>query len=433
MRKILIRGGRIVDPAGGRINGKLDLLLAEGRIAEIDEDITPNGAEIIDASGCIVTPGLVDMHTHFREPGQEHKETIKTGSRAAARGGFTSVATMANTDPVVDSPKIVEDIIYRAKSDSSVNIFPIAGVTSGLKGEKLVDVERLIEAGAVGLSDDGNPVRDPEIMRQALTLSKEYRIPVISHCEDPDKTPSGWVMNEGEISSKLGLTGAPNSAEEIMLARDIKIAEDTGGYLHIAHVSTAGSVELIKRAKEKSINITAEATPHHFSLTDRAVVEYGSNAKMNPPLRSEKDVEAMINGLKDGTIDVIATDHAPHAPFEKNAGIEQSPFGIVGLETCVPLAITQLLNKGFLNISDLIAKLTINPSQILNLNKGTLKEGADADVTLINLDHEWEIKSMKFESKGRNTPFEGWVLKGLPVMTIVGGEIVYTRSLKDGT
>ena len=423
--KILIRGGNIIDPANDRECEVLDILLVNGKIASIGKNISVDNAKMIDAKGLVVTPGLIDIHTHLREPGQEYKETIRSGTRAAASGGITSTVTMANTQPVADSPQIIQDIINRAKREGIINVFPIGSVTMGLRGEELVNVDELVSVGAVALSDDGKPVRNAEIMRQALAHCKDYGIPVISHCEDIMEPYTDWVMNRGETASRLGLVGLPNSAEEIMVERDIKLAENTGAHLHIAHVSTAGSVELIRRAKRKGINVTAEATPHHFTLTDAAVEKYGANAKMNPPLRSQKDVDAVIAGLACGTIDVIVTDHAPHAPFEKDQGIEKAPFGVIGLETCLPLVITQLVYQKHFTISEAIAKMTLNPAGILRLNKGTLSEGADADITIIDMEKEQIVDVLKFKSKGRNTPFAGWKLKGWPVMTIVDGNIVF--------
>jgi len=426
--RVLIRGGEIIDPANSREHEVLDLLLVDGKVASIGSNLPVDGAKAIDARGLIVAPGLVDMHVHFREPGQEHKETIRSGTRAAARGGFTSAAAMANTQPVADSPRIIRDIVDRAERDSIINVFPIGSVSVGLRGEELVDVGGLVSAGAVAISDDGKPVRNPEIMRQALMRCKEYGIPLISHCEELMDAYAGWTVNRGQISSKLGLIGLPNSAEERMVERDVKLAEDTGAHLHVAHVSTAGSVELIRRAKEKDVNVTAEATPHHFTLTDVAVEKYGANAKMSPPLRSQEDVDAVIAGLSDGTIDAIVTDHAPHTQAEKALGIEEAPFGVVGLETCLPLVITRLVNAGHLTMSEAVAEMTVKPARILNLSKGTLSEGADADVTIVDMEKEQVVDVSKFESKGRNTPFAGWKLKGWPVMTIVGGKIVVTSN-----
>lgn len=428
--KIVIRGGEIIDPANRRQNEVLDLLLMDGKIASIGKDISATDAKVIDASGFVVTPGLIDMHTHFREPGQEHKETIYSGTRAAAKGGFASVATMANTQPVVDSPQIIRDMVAKAKRDGIVNVFPIGSVTLGLRGEELVDIGELVRSGAVAISDDGMSVRNPEIMKQAMMRCKEHGIPVIAHCEQTMESHAGWVMNEGEVSSRLGLIGLPNSAEEIIVERNIKLAGDTGAHLHIAHVSAAGSVELIRRAKERGINVTAEATPHHFTLTDAAVEKHGANAKMNPPLRSQEDVDEVIAGLGDGAIDVIATDHAPHTLAEKSSAMQEAPFGIVGLETCVPLVITRLVDQGHLTMSEAVAKMTVNPARILNLSKGTLSEGADADITIINMRKKQKVDVTKFESKGRNTPFSGCEAMGWPVMTIVGGNVVFSTEAR---
>jgi len=423
--KTIIRDGKIIDPANKRENESLDLLLVDGKIAIISSNISVDDAKVIDATGLLVVPGLMDMHTHFREPGQRHKETIQTGTRAAAKGGFTSAATMANTQPVVDSPAVIRQVMDQAESDGIVNIFPISSVTLGLRGQELVDIAAVVDAGAVAVSDDGKPIKNPELMKQALIHCKEYGISIISHCEEIEKSHVDWVMNEGDTALRLGLPGLPDSAEELMVKRDIKLAEDTGGHLHIAHVSTAGSVELVRRAKSSGVNITAEATPHHFTLTDEAVEKHGANAKMNPPLRTQKDVDAVIAGLSDGTIDVIATDHAPHAQEEKDQEIAKAPFGVIGLETCVPLVITQLVNQDHLTMCEAITKMTVNPAKILNLNKGTLSEGADADIAIIDMEKEQIVDVSKFESKGRNTPFSDWKFKGWTIMTIVGGKIVF--------
>jgi len=422
---ILIRDGKIVDPANGLYGEDLDILISDDRIAKVGQHIpSPKGCniEVIDASGLLVTPGLIDIHTHLREPGQEHKETIYTGMLAAASGGFTSIIAMANTEPVADSPDIIQYVLDRARLNRVINVFPAGCVTKGLSGKEIVNIKELVSSGVVALSDDGKPVYNPDIMRQALLECKNYGIPIISHCEEAKESHTGWVMNEGAISSRMNLKGIPNSAEEIMVERDINLAEETGSHLHIAHVSTAGSVELVRNAKKRGIKVTAEATPHHFTLTDSAVEKYGANAKMNPPLRCQNDVNAVIDGLSDGTIDVIATDHAPHTQDEKSQGMEKAPFGIIGLETCLPLVITYLVNEN-LSIYDAIAKMTLNPSRILNLNRGTLSEGAEADITIIDVDKENVIDASKFKSKGRNTPFDGWRLKGQAVMTIVGGKI----------
>lgn len=420
--KLLIRGGNIIDPANGLLEERLDILISDGKILKIGHISSSDDVMVIDANGYIVVPGLIDMHVHFRQPGQEHKETIRTGTLSAAKGGFTSVAVMANTNPPADSPEIIRFVIDKAKHEGFVNVFPIGSITIGMNGKELTDIGKLVKSGAVAISDDGKPVRSSDIMRSALECSKKYGIPVISHCEFSD---DNWVMNKGTVSSKLGVNGIPNSAEELMVQRDIALAEETGGHLHIAHVSTKGSVELIRQAKKKGIKVTAEATPHHFTLTDESVEKYGANAKMNPPLRSQEDVDSLISGLADGTIDTIVTDHAPHSLEEKSLGLTKAPFGIVGLETCLPLVITQLVNNGHLSLYSAIAKLTSNPARILNLKKGTIEEGADADITIIDLQKSKIVDALQFESKGRNTPFNGWRLNGWAYITIVSGKIVY--------
>lgn len=422
--KTLIRNGAIIDPANKISHQILDLLIIDGKISCIDKNIDTDSTKIIDASGLIVVPGLIDMHVHLREPGQKHKETIETGTKSAAKGGFTSVLAMANTTPVADNPQAIKYILTQAKKDSSVNVYTVGSVTKGLLGKELVGIDELVNAGAIALSDDGKPVMNPQLMKDALITCKKHNIPLIDHSEWIDDKYSDWVMNEGEVSKRLGVKGIPNSAEERMIERNIGLAEETGAHLHIAHISTAGSVELVRQAKKKGINITAEAAPHHFTLTDSAVEKYGANAKMNPPLRSQKDVDAVIEGLKDGTIDVIATDHAPHAKDEKAKGLNDAPFGIVGLETCLSLVITELVNKGHLTLLDAIAKMTVNPARILNLNKGTLSAGAD--ITIIDINKEWVVDPSKFESKGRNTPFEGRKLMGVAVITIITGNISNT-------
>ncbi len=421
--RLLIRNGKvIIDPANGLLEERLDILIADGKIIKIGHISSNNDAMVIDANGYIVVPGLIDMHVHLREPGQEYKETIRTGTLSAAKGGFTSIAAMANTNPPADSPEIIRFVIDKAKRDGFVNVFPIGSVTLGMNGNELTDIGSLVKNGALAVSDDGKPVKNPDIMRSALECSRKYGIPVISHCEVSD---NDWVMNEGVVSSKLGVRGIPNSSEELMVQRDIALAEETGGHLHIAHVSTKGSVELIRQAKKKGIKVTAEATPHHFTLTDESVEKYGANAKMNPPTRSQKDVDSIIAGLADGTIDAIVTDHAPHSLEEKSLGLDKAPFGIVGLETCLPLVITQLVNNGYLPFTSAIAKLTSNPARILNLKKGTITEGADADITIIDLQKSKIVDASQFESKGRNTPFNGWQLNGWAFITIVNGKIVY--------
>ncbi len=424
MSRILIRNGRILDPAN-EVDTTGDLLICDGKINRIDDQIDTETSETVDATGLIVTPGLVDMHVHLREPGFEHKETIASGTRAAAVGGFTSVACMANTDPVADSPDVIELIRSQAQKDGATNVFPLGSITKNLDGEELTDVPTLLKAGAVGLSDDGKTVMDAGLMRDVLALSAKHNFPVMVHCQEHN-LDEGAVMNLGETSRRLNLPGSPNAAEDIIVARDIMLAELTGGHLHVLHVSTAGSVDLVRWGKRRGVNVTAEAMPHHFTLTDAAVEEHGTDAKMHPPLRTQTDVDAVIEGIKDGTLDAIATDHAPHAPFEKAQGMLEAPPGIIGSETGVPLVFDRLIHTGQLTLSDAIAKMTCVPAKILQIDRGTLSIGAAADVTLIDPDKVAAVDVTQSHSKSRNTPFDGWELKGWPVMTIRDGVVSRT-------
>jgi len=408
-----IKNGRAIDPAN-RIDEVCDILIHGGKIANIGILANSEGDKVIDATGLVVVPGLIDMHVHLRQPGGEHKETIYSGTRAAAKGGFTTVACMPNTKPVIDNVDVLKMVLNEAKGNGFANVCPIAGITKNLAGEELTDMGELLQAGAVAFSDDGKTVMNAELMRRALVLSAEFNFPVIPHCEDVNLS-AGGVMNRGEVSEKLNLPGMPNLAEDVIAARDIMLAEATGGHLHIAHVSTARSVDLVREAKRRGIHVTAETTPHHFTLTDSAVEEYGTNAKMNPPLRTQEDVNAVIAGLRDGTIDAIASDHAPHADFEKAQGMLKAPFGIIGLETCVPLVISQLVDEGHLTLYEAISKLTCAPAEILRLDKGTLSVGSVADITLIDVKKRAKVDTAKFESKSRNTPFAGWTLRGWAV------------------
>ena len=421
MSRVVIRNGRIIDPAN-RVDLTGDLLIRDGKIDRIGSGIETGVAQTVDATGLIVTPGLVDMHVHLREPGFEHKETIASGTRAAAVGGFTSVACMANTDPVADSPAVIEWIRSQARKDGATNVYPIGSITKNLDGEELTDVPALMEAGAVGLSDDGKTVMDAGLMRDVLALSANHVFPVMVHCQEHN-LDEGAVMNLGETSRRLNLPGSPNAAEDIIVARDIMLAELTGGHLHVLHISTAGSVELVRWGKRRGVNLTAEALPHHFTLTDTAVEEHGTNAKMHPPLRRQTDVDAVIEGIKDGTLDAIATDHAPHAPFEKAQGMHDAPPGIIGSETCVPLVFDRLIHTGQLTLAEAIAKMTCVPAKILQIDRGTLSIGAVADVTLIDPEKVATVDVTQSPSKSRNTPFDGWKLKGWPVMTIRDGVV----------
>jgi len=418
MNRIVIRGGRIIDPAAGR-DEEGDLYIVDGRIAPRQRDA---GFEVLDAKGLVVAPGLVDMHVHLRAPGAEHKETFHTGSAAAVAGGFTSVACMPNTDPPVDNDASAEFVFLMAQRAEHANIYPIGAVTKGRQGKELAEIGQLSQGGAVAFSDDGSPVSDAEVMRRGLQYVNMFGKAIISHCEDKSLAGNG-VMHEGFFSMKLGLAGIPASAEEVMVARDIILAKAAGARLHIAHVSTAGSVELIRRAKSEGVRVTAEATPHHFSLTDECVLGFDPNFKMNPPLRSKNDVEAVKKGLADGTIDAIASDHAPHAREEKDVEFPLAPVGVIGMESMLPLAVCELLEKGILDLSRLIAALSLNPARILGIPKGTLADGADADVTLIDLKKEWVIDAEAFKSKSANCPFHGRRVRGKAVATIVGGKV----------
>ena len=425
--RVLIKGGRVIDPSQ-EIDQTANILIEDGKVKGFPKDIKKlekeSDIQIIDARGNIVAPGLIDLHVHLREPGFEHKETIRTGCEAAAAGGFTSVVCMPNTNPVNDNASVTEYILLKARTEGIVNVFPIGAITKGEKGEILAEIGEMWEAGCVGISDDGWPVMNSNLMRHAMEYVKAYGIPVISHAEDLNLSAHG-VMNEGFTSTILGLRGIPNASEEVMVSRDITLAELTGAHLHIAHVSTAGAVRLIRDAKRRGVNVTAEATPHHFSLTDKVVLSYDTNAKVNPPIRGEEDVEAIKEGLKDGTIDVIATDHAPHSEDEKKVEFDLAPFGISGLETALPLSL-QLVRDGVLTLPELIKKLTVSPAKIIGIDRGTLKTGAIADVVIFDPDKSVKVDREKFRSKGKNTPFHGWELSGCVLYTIVGGKVVFS-------
>jgi dihydroorotase len=414
----------------------MDLLIDAGRIVAIgDSDFETVGQQdassphtplhVIDAHGLMVVPGLIDIHTHLREPGHEYKESIETGSAAAVAGGFTSIACMANTKPVNDTAAVTEYILDKAKAVGLVQVFPIGAVSVGLAGERLAEIGELKQAGVVGISDDGKSVMNSQLMRRALEYAGMFGLPVISHCEDTYLAAHG-VMHEGRVSTELGLRGIPAQAEDIMVARDIALAELTGGRLHIAHVSTSGAVRLVQDAKARGLRVTAEVTPHHLFLTEEAVRSYDPNTKMYPPLRSATDVQALRQGLRDGTIDAIATDHAPHDVADKEVEFDQAPVGIIGLETALPLALG-LVEAGVLPLAEVIAKLTWGPAQVLGLPKGTLQVGADADVTLIDAQTEYTVDRREFRSKARNSPFHGWTLTGRAVMTIRAGIIAHSR------
>jgi len=425
MNRILIRNGRVIDPSQ-EIDRVTNLLIADGRIAAYD--VQPGADElVVDASGKIVAPGLIDMHVHLREPGYEEDETIATGTAAALAGGFTSVACMPNTDPPVDTQAAVEFILDQAQRADKCNVFVIACVSKNREGKELAEIGQLVKAGAVAFSDDGAPIGDAELMRRAFEYCLMFDKPVLNHAEIRELTQSG-VMHEGLISMILGLPGIPAAAEDVMVSRDIALAEATGGRLHICHVSTANSVDALRRAKNRGVRVTAEATPHHFTLTDECLRSFDSNFKINPPLRGQEHVDAVISGLIDGTIDVIASDHAPHAKEKKMRELDQAPFGCVGLETLLGLVVTRLIVPGHLDWPAALAKMTINPARILGIPKGTLKIGADADVTIIDPDARWVVDPAQFQSKSTNTPFAGMELTGRAEMVIVGGRIKYRRN-----
>jgi len=445
--RILIKNGHIIDPSQG-IDRVGDILIEDGKIKEIRIQKIPSSnpptpplakggkggfarwgqevgnesdSRIIDAKGLYVLPGLVDMHVHLREPGFEYKETIKTGTMAAVKGGFTTVCCMPNTYPVNDNASVTEFIIRKAAQEGYCTVLPIGAITKGQKGKELAEIGTMINEGCIAFSDDGHPVMNSLIMRRALEYSKTFDVPVISHCEDLTLSEGG-VMNEGLMSVTLGLGGIPAEAEQIMVFRDILLAELTGGRLHIAHVSTEGSVNLIRDAKKRGVNVTAETCPHYFSITEDAVKGFDSNAKVNPPLRTERDIKAVKEGLRDGAIDVIATDHAPHHRDEKLREFDMAPFGISGLETALSLSL-RLVEEGILTMNQLVEKMVLNPSRILRLNKGTFKVGANADIAIVDINKEYRVESERFVSKGKNTPFEGWVLKGMCFLTICKGKV----------
>lgn len=424
--RILLKAGRVIDPSAG-VDRVGNILIEDGTIKRYPRDTKAiekdKSVRVIDASGKIVSPGFVDLHVHMREPGFEHKETIKTVCEAGAAGGFTSLVCMPNTNPVNDNATVTEYILLKARKEGIVNVFPIGAITKGESGESLAHIGEMYEAGCVGISDDGRPVMNSGLMRHAMEYVKAFDIPVISHAEDLNLSIGG-VMNEGQISNRLGLRGIPNAAEEVMVARDVTLAGLTGARLHIAHLSAAGSVQLIREAKSRGISVTAEATPHHFTLNDEAVLDYDTNAKVNPPIRAKRDVEVVRAGLRDGTIDVIATDHAPHTEDEKKVEFDLAPFGISGLETALPLAL-KLVKEDVLSLPEVIRKLTINPARIVRIDRGTLEVGSVADIVIFDQDRPVTVDRMKFRSKGKNSPFHGWKLNGLVEYTIVAGRIVY--------
>ncbi len=424
---ILIRGGRVIHP--GRFNGLADVLIENGKIVAVGPNLkipagkSGAGPTVVEATGKLVLPGFIDLHVHFREPGFEYKETIQTGTAAAAAGGFTSVCCMPNTNPVNDNQAVTEFILDQARATGSAHVFPVGAITKGSEGKELAEIGELRRSGCVAISDDGRPVMNSLVMRRAMEYALAFDLPVVDHCEDLHLSEGG-CMNEGIVSTELGLPGIPAAAEDVQVARNVALAELTGARLHLAHVSTAGSVRMVREAKARGIRVTAEACPHHFSLTEEAVRGFDSHAKMNPPLRTKQDVQAIREGLRDGTIDVIATDHAPHAIQEKEQEFAAAPFGVVGLETALPLTLA-LVEEGVLSLERAIAALTTEPARVVGLKKGTLAPGADADVVVVDPEAQWVVEPARFRSKGRNTPFAGWKVKGQVALTILNGTIVF--------
>ncbi len=427
---ILFTKALVVDPGTG-IFGRRDVLVRDGRVAETAPSLAPYGAwkretgplELYDLQGWALFPGLVDIHVHLRVPGQEHKETLASGTRAAAAGGFTSVLAMPNTNPCLDRLSVLRDLKKRIASEAVVRVYPVGAVTRGQKGKSLAPLEALRREGAVAFSDDGRAVMDACLARQALQRTGQLGCPAISHCED-DRLARGGVVQEGEVAEKLGVKGIPSAAEDVMTARDLTLAWDTRAHLHLAHVSTAKSIEMIRKAKERGIQVTAEVTPHHLVLNDRTVLCLGSNAKMNPPLRKEEDLLALQEGLRDGTVDAVASDHAPHHPDEKASSLADAPFGVIGLETTLPVLLS-LVDQDRIGLARAIELLTIGPAGTMGLEAGTLRVGGPADLVVVDLERTFRVDVRSFRSKARNCPFEGWSLKGRTLLTMVQGEIVY--------
>jgi dihydroorotase len=429
MLQVLLKDVHIVDPAAGR-NGRFDLLIQNGVIAGIGRDLPVNGVRVVELpASCVVTPGLIDIHVHLREPGQEHKETIATGTASAVAGGFTAVACMPNTEPINDTASVTEFILKRASEASLARVYPIGAVSIGSKGEQLTEIGDLHRAGCVAISDDGRPVLTALLMRRALEYAGMFGIPVIDHCEDPSLKADG-VAHEGAVAAMLGLKGLAGASESIVVERDISVAELVGGHVHVAHMSARQSLRAVRTGKDRGIKVTCEVTPHHFVLTDEALRwngGYDTNTKMNPPLREEADRAALIEGIRDGSIDVIATDHAPHHADEKALEFDRAPFGIVGLETAVPLCLDKLVHPGIIGLPRLVELLSTNPARVLNLPGGTISEGAPADLTILSPDTDVTIRASSLVSKSKNTPFDGWTLKGAVAATVVGGRLVYVN------
>jgi dihydroorotase len=426
--RLLIANGYVIDPAEG-VNAGRDVFIEDGRVRALlgRGEARPEGTEVFDATGLVVAPGFIDLHTHLREPGQEYKETIASGAAAAVAGGWASVCAMPNTDPVNDNPAVTASIIEQARLAGLANVFPVGAITKGSRGEELAEMGEMKRAGVVAVTDDGRPVPSPGLMRRAMEYARGFDLTVMDHCEDKSLA-AGGVMHEGEWSLRLGLRGAPALAEEADAARDCALAELTGARVHLAHVSTRGAIEAVRRAKERGAHVTCEVTPHHFTLTDASCEGYDTNMKMNPPLRSAGHLEAVLEGLADGTIDAVATDHAPHHADEKALEFDHAPFGITGLETAVGLALDRLVHEGVVGLARLVELCSTNPARIFNLEgRGTLRPGAWGDVTVLDPDLEWTFDAARSKSRSRNTPFDGWKLRGAPVATVVAGRVVYRR------
>jgi dihydroorotase len=425
MNSILITGGRVIDPASG-FDGQADVLIRNGVIEAVGKGLSGEGCERYDASGAIVAPGFIDMHVHLREPGIEHAETIESGAKSAAAGGFTTICCMPNTLPVNDSATVTSYIVQRAREVAPVNVFPIGAITKGSKGEELAAIGSMREAGIVAISDDGRPVMNARVMRRAMELARALDIPVIDHCEDLNLS-AGGDMHEGPMSVRLGLRGIPSASEDVIVARDLLLAELTGARYHVAHLSTKRSVAMVAFGKAKGLNVSCEVTPHHFAITDEELCTYDSNYRMKPPLRRQEDVDAVIDGIVDGTIDAIATDHAPHAGSEKMQEFERCPFGITGLETAIGLSLAELVHKDRISVNRMVELFTTGPANILRLDRGTLRVGAAGDVTVFDLDSEWTYDVQQSLSKSRNSPFHGRRFRGGPLATVVGGSIKWKR------
>lgn len=421
--RLLIKGGRIIDPSL-QLDTTADLLIEDGLVKSIGGSANDDGAEVLDASGLIVAPGFIDLHVHLREPGDEYKETIASGAAAAVAGGFTAICAMPNTRPVNDSASVTRFIIDKAREAGLARVYPVGAITRESKGEELAEMAEMKEAGAVAVSDDGRPVMDSQVMRHAMEYARGHGLVVVDHCQDLQLAAEG-VMNEGRYSTLLGLKGMSNSAEQSHVARDIMLAELTGARVHIAHISTAGSVELVRRAKRQGLAVTCEVTPHHLALTDAAVVGFDTNTKMSPPLRSEEDRNALIEAVLDGTIDAIATDHAPHHADEKMLEYDRAPSGVIGLETALGVALTVLHHSHAVPITRLVEMLTVGPARAFSLPGGSLAVGSPADITVFDPASEWTVDVQRFKSKSRNTPFGGWKLRGKVVATFVGGRRVF--------